>query len=205
MAVPFVIVYLVVAWVLFVPAAEKRGTHYWIDEDAVGHLLYRMPDLTENPVRALRALVTAPWINHDSLQLVYVTALLLTFGIAFEAKEGTGRLMAVFFGTSAVAAVASGLLLDAIYPQLWDTRVFEVAWNRFWTGGSAGCFGVLGAFAARARRPVPLLTGFLLWESVIWWTVLQNYASAFHLTALASGYLFIRYVLPPIRPTPDES
>ena len=198
-SIPFVIGYNLIAWAIFVPSAEKRGTHYWIDEEAVGHLLYRIPDLTENLPRALRSLVTAPWINHDSLQLVYVTVLLLTFGAAFEVKEGTGRLVLIFFGTSAAAAVTAGLFLHLTYPHLWDARLPEVAWNRFWTGGSAGCFGVLGAFAARARRPELLLAVFLLWEAAVWWTVLRNYASAFHLPALAAGFVVTRWALPPIR------
>ena len=198
-AIPFVLTYLVVAWVLFVPAAEPRDGLYWIDEDAIGHLLYRIPDLTDNPLRALRAIVTGPWINHDSLQLIYVTALLLLFGAPFEVREGTLRLMLVFFGTSAIAAVLAGLVLHAIYPHLWDARLFDVAWNRYWTGGSAGCFGVLGAVAARARRPELLLAVFLAWEVAVWWTVLQNYASAFHIPALAAGFIVTRWVLPSIR------
>ena len=49
-SIPFVIAYIVVAWVLFIPAAEARGGLYWIDEDAVGHLLFRIPFLF--PIRA---------------------------------------------------------------------------------------------------------------------------------------------------------
>jgi hypothetical protein len=197
--IPFVITYLMVAWVLFIPAAERRGGLYWIDEEAVGHLLFRIPDLTGDPPRALRSIVTGPWINHDSLQLIYVTALLLLFGIVFEVREGTFRLMLIFFGTSCVGALVAGALLHLVYPHPWDIRLFEVAWNRYWTGGSAGCFGVLGAFAARARRPGLLLAVFVVWECAVWWIVLRNYASAFHFWALAAGFLATRWLLPPIR------
>ena len=197
--IPFVVAYIVIAWGLFIPAAERRGGLYWIDEDAVGHLLFRIPHLTDDPPRAFRSIVTGPWINHDSLQLIYVTALLLIFGIVFEVREGTLRLVLIFFGTSFVAALVAGVLLHLVYPHLWDTRLFEVAWNRYWTGGSAGCFGLLGAVAARARRPELLLAVFVVWECAVWWIILRNYASAFHLSAMAAGFLATRWLLPPFR------
>jgi hypothetical protein len=58
---------------------------------------------------------------------------------------------------------------------------------------------VLGAFAARARRPELLLAVFLAWETAVWWTVLRNYASAFHIPAMAAGFIVTRRLLPPIR------
>lgn len=199
LSIPFVIGYIVIAWALFIPAAERRGGHYWIDEDAVGHLLFLIPDLTDNPLRAIRSLIIGPWINHDSLQLIYVTALLLIFGAIFELREGTLRMVVLFFGTSLVAALFSGFLLHLIYPHIWDTRFLEIAWNRYWTGGSAGCFGLLGAFAARARRPALLLAFFVAWECFIWWVNLKNYTSVFHLSAMTAGFLATRLFLPPIR------
>ncbi len=51
--IPFVIGYILVAWIVFIPAAERRGRHYWIDDDAVGHLLFQIPDLTGDPPRAI--------------------------------------------------------------------------------------------------------------------------------------------------------
>jgi hypothetical protein len=192
----------VVAWCLFVPAAERRGNLWWIDDDAVGHLLFRIPQLTGDPLRALRGVVTSPWINHDSMQLIYVTVLLLTFGSLFEVREGTLRIVLVFFGTSMVAAIAAGTLLHIIYPHIWDTRTLEVAWNRHWTGGSAGCFGILGAIAARAPRPAPLLVLILVWEAAVWYVVLWNYTPAFHLAALAAGFALARWWLSPVHPRP---
>jgi hypothetical protein len=127
LTIPFVIIYNIVAWVVFVPAAEKRGRHYWIDDDAVGHLLFQIPSLTADPRQAVLSIVTGPWINHDSLQLIYVTALLLLFGAVFEVREGTIRLMLIFFSTSFVAALFSGFLLHLIYPHI---SLF-VAWECF--------------------------------------------------------------------------
>lgn len=199
MLAPFVPIHLVAAWVLFVPAAEYRNGNYWIDEDAVGHLLFQIPDLTARPLEAIRSLITAPWLNHDAIQLVYVTALLLLFGIIFELREGTVRMIVVFFGTTFVAAIGGGFLLHLIYPHVWDTDFFETAWNRTWSGGSAGCFGVMGALAARARRPALLLGIFITWECFIWWVNLRNYASVFHFSAMATGYVAARWLFPPIR------
>ncbi|MBA2276723.1 MAG: rhomboid family intramembrane serine protease [Chloroflexia bacterium] len=202
--VPFVPSYLLVSWILFVPAAERRNGKYWIDEAAVDHLLFHVPDLSEDFPLALRSLATAPWLNHDSLQLIYVTALLLLFGVVFELREGTGRTVLLFFGTTFAAAVIAGFALHLVYPTLFDHRILENAWGRTWSGGSAGCFGLMGALAARARRPAPLLAFFVLWEMFIWWVNLRNYTSAFHLTALTVGFIAARFVLPPIRRVSDR-
>lgn len=196
---PFTLMYTVVAWVLFVPAAELRNGVYWIDEDEVGHLLFHIPDLTNRPLHAVRSIVTAPWLNHDSIQLVYVTILLLLFGIVFELREGTVRMVAIFFGTTFVSAVFGGFLLHAIYPHPLGSPFFENAWLRSWSGGSAGCFGLLGALASRARRPLPLIAIFVAWECGVWWFNLRNYTSVFHLTALATGFAATRWLFPPIR------
>lgn len=194
---PFAFIYMVISWVLFVPAAEQRNGKYWIDEEAVDHLLYHIPDLSQDFPKAMRSLLTAPWLNHDSLQLVYVTALLLIFGVIFEIREGTTWTVVVFFGTTFASAVAGGAILHGIYPGLWDTWVLENAWQRSWSGGSVGCFGLMGALAGRTRRPILLLTVFLLWEAFIWWVNLRNYTSVFHITALITGFVATRYVIPP--------
>lgn len=194
---PFALIYIAISWVLFVPAAEPRDGKYWIDEEAVGHLLYHIPELSQDFPRAIRSLLTAPWLNHDSLQLVYVTVLLLMFGVIFEIREGTVRTIVVFFGTTFFSAVAGGAILHGIYPALWDTWILENAWQRSWSGGSVGCFGLMGAIAGRARRPILLLAVFILWEAFIWWVNLRNYTSVFHLTALTTGFIATRYLIPP--------
>ena len=196
---PFVPLYLVASWLLFVPNAERTPGNYSIEQDRVDRFLYHIPDLTDDFFRALSTIVTAPWLNHNLVQLVYVTILLALFGVAYEAREGTARMVAIFFGTAFVGAVVAGLLLHLIYPEAWDTAFTRKAWNRTWSGGSAGAFGVMGAFAARARRPWPLLALFVLWEVnvVVWY--LREYTPAFHLTALLTGFAVTRYGLTPWR------
>ncbi len=199
LAAPFVLLYLVVSWALFVPLAEPRGGKYWIDEERVGAFVYRIPDLTADFPRALRSLVTAPFLNHDSVQLIYVTLLALLFGLVFEVREGTRTTVLLFFGTSFAGAVIAGVLLHLIYSEVVEASFLERAWTRTWSGGSAGCFGLMGAFAARARRPGPLLSFFVVWElNVAWWN-LRSYTPAFHLTALVVGFLATRYVIAPAR------
>ncbi|HEV2066483.1 MAG TPA: hypothetical protein VGR08_06590 [Thermomicrobiales bacterium] len=194
---PFALGYIAASYAVFIPAAERRNGKYWIDEEAVGHLLLHIPDLSRDLPQAIRSLVIAPWLNHDSLQLIYVTALLLIFGIIFEVREGTLRAIAIFFGTTFVSTVVAGAILHAIYPNVWDIWVLENAWHRSWSGGSAGCFGLMGAIAGRTRRPGLLLAIFILWEAFIWWVNLRNYTSVFHLSALAAGFIATRYLLPP--------
>ena len=105
----------------------------------------------------------------------------------------------MFFGTTLAGALVAGLLLHALYPEHWNTAFAEHAWNRTWSGGSAGTFGLLGALAARARRPLPLLALFVLWEANVVWWYLREYTPAFHLTALAVGFLVARYAVLPRR------
>jgi hypothetical protein len=189
---PFVTFYLVASWALFVPAARFRDGKVNIDKERIEGFLYHIPHLSEDFPRALRSLATAPLFNHNLVQIGYVTALLLLFGVAVETRYGPARTAALFFGANFVAALAAGSLLHLLYPELWDAEVATIAWARWWAGGSAGCFGLMGAFAAGARRPWRVLGLFLLWElnAAIWY--LQNYTSAFHLIALATGFLAAR-------------
>jgi hypothetical protein len=199
LAAPFVCVYLAVSWAIFLPNAARRNGKYWIDEERVEPYLYRIPDLSERPLHALGTLVTAPWLNHDSEQIVYVTVLLLLFGLVFEANEGTRTTLLVFFGTTFAGALGAGMLLHVIYPDLIDTAFFARAWARTWSGGSAGAFGLMGALAARTRRPWPLLALFLAWETYVAFWQLHQYTPAFHLTALLSGFVALRYAIPQAR------
>ncbi len=199
-AAPSVLVYLVLSWALFLPAAERTKGNYTIDQDRVLAFLYRIPDLSRDFPRALRSLATAPFLNHNAVQLVYVTVLLLLIGLVFETKEGTPRTIGLFFGTSFAGALGAGLLLHIIYPELLDNGFLDHAWERTWSGGSAGAFGLMGALAARARMPWLLLALFVAWElNVVLW-YLREFTPAFHLTALLVGYLVTRYALPPRRP-----
>jgi hypothetical protein len=196
LAAPFITIYLVAIWVIFVPGAERVPGNYRANLDRVDGFLFRIPDLSQNLPRLLRSLVVAPWLNHNAVQLVYVTFLLLLVGVVFEVKEGSWLTIFVFFWTSFVGAMCAAILLHLIYPEFADNAFFAEAWQETWSGGSAGCFGLMGAMAARTRIPWPLLAVVLVWEiNVVYW-YLREYTPVFHLTALAAGFVTVRYLAP---------
>ncbi len=184
----FVLGYLTVSWLLFAWQAERDGNSWSIDERRVDHLLYRIPRLSEDPVLAFGNLFTGPFLNHDAPQMLYVTVLLALFGASFETREGTRRAALVFFGSTLAASVGAGLVLHLIYPEFLDATILRRAWERTWSGGSAGAFGLMGALAGRARRPWPLLALFVLWEATFA-SLYRIYTPAFHLVALATGFV----------------
>lgn len=198
-ATPFVLFYMAISWVLYLPLADPENSYRTIDHERVSGFVYHIPDLTDNLPRFLRSLLTAVFLNHNLVQLRYVTVLLLLFGLVFEAREGTGRTMLLFFGTTLAGAIVAGVLLHVLYPDIVDNAFFTRAWNRTWSGGSAACFGLMGGLAARARRPWLLLGLFVLWEVNVAWWYLHEYTPAFHLTALLVGFLVTRCFLPPVR------
>lgn len=199
LAAPFVVVYLAVSWAVFLPGARRVPGNYRANLEPFEVYLYHIPDLFEKFPRALRSLIIAPWLNHNAVQLVYVTILLLLFGLVFEVHEGTRTTVLIFFATSFVGAVGAAVLLRLIYPALVDNEFLAHAWTRTWSGGSVGCFGLMGALAARAPRPWPLLALFVFWEvNIVWW-YLREWTPAFHLTALIAGFVGLRYAVPQAR------
>ena len=196
---PFVLLYIAVSWALYLPLADPENARRTIDRDRVDAFVYHIPHLTEDFPRVVRSLATAIFLNHNLVQLRYVTVLLLLFGIVFELREGTRRTALLFAGTTYAGAIVAGVLLHVIYPDIVDNAFLARAWERTWSGGSAGCFGLMGALAARAPRPWLLLGIFILWEVNVAWWYLKEYTPAFHLTALFTGFLVTRYILRPVR------
>lgn len=195
---PFLLTYLIASWALFVPNAEPADGFYRLRPDWVSDYTYEIPELSSDPRIAFRSLATAPWLNHHSVQLVYVTVLLALAGFVFEAREGTRRTVLVFFATTLAGALTAGLLLHVIYPGISTHPFFQRAWEAEWSGGSAGAFGLMGALAARAKRPSLLLAFFIFWELNVGWWYLRSFTPAFHLTALATGFVLARFVLRPL-------
>jgi hypothetical protein len=217
LATPACLLYLAITWLLFASLAHRSDDGiYRIDLDQVRPYVYHIPDLTNDPLRAVRALLTAPFLNHDSVQLVYISLLVVLFGIVFEVREGTRRTVLLFAFGLVTGAFGAGLLLHLVYPDVTTAPLYATAWVRTWSGGSAGCFGVMGALAGRTRRPGPLLALLILWDlnwpllraaltdkrepqfDLVWWHVPHSYTSAFHLVALAAGFLVARYWLTPV-------
>lgn len=210
-AVPISVLYVVATWALFVPLANRVDGTYAIDLDRVSPYVYRIPDLSADFPRAVRALATAPFLNHDGIQLVYISILVLIFGLRFERREGARR-TALFFVVGLVSgAFGAGMFLHLIYPEITSAPMYAYAWERSWSGGSAGCFAVMGALAVRSRRPWLFLGLTVLWDlywpylrvwaagssgpqfDLVWWHVLHSFTSVFHLIALSVGYLVARF------------
>lgn len=212
---PVSLLYIAITWALFIPLAHQGDGKYDIDLEKVAPYVYRIPDLSDDFPRALRSLATAPFFNHDSIQLVYVTILVLLYVVRFEARAGSRR-TALFFVIGLVSgAFGAGIALHLLYPEVTSAPMYAYAWERTWSGGSAGCFGVMGALAARSRRPWVFLGWAVLWDlhwpylralasgaggpqfDLVWWHVPHSFTSVFHLIALAVGYVLARFWLKP--------
>jgi hypothetical protein len=178
---------LIPSWITFI--VLERHEYQW--ERVV---YYRIPDITENPIALLPNLTVTPLFNTDIAQILLVTLLLLTFGVLVELRLGVKMLLGVFWATSIAAALGAGLLLHALYPMFPDVYMFGPAgWDRYYAGGSAGGYGLLGAFAATSRRPMLWITLFLLWEVPYWLVISGDYTSVFHFIAVATGYMLGRW------------
>lgn len=186
--------YLLVSWALFAASAEPVGRRLVVDREPIRHLLLRMPDLSGDPLGALRDALTAPFLNIDSDQLLYVTVLMLLFGVRFELAHGSGATAAVFFGSTWAAVLGGGLLLHVFYPDVWAGTFWETGWERSWSGGSAGAYGLIGAAAATGRRPWLVLGLVVGWEAGLYWWYLGNFTPILHLLAVAVGFAGMRWL-----------
>lgn len=194
---PATLGYLVLSWTLFLWLGEP-GLRGWWGLDTVRYeaWLYEIPELSRAPLDAAVSMVTAPLLNHDHIQLIYVTALLGLFGLPFELREGTARAAGLFAATSLAGALVAGVVLHGLYPAWPGVGVLEHAWERTWSGGSVGAFGLMGALSARARRPWLVFGFFVFWELNVGAWMLRSYTPMFHLTALVTGFWMTRAMAP---------
>lgn len=196
---PAHLVYLFVTTVLFgvwVVVYDRRIEN--VPSLLVTVFVHEIPQLFTNIPRTLVNFALGPWFNYHPVQLLYVYILLLLFGVWFEIREGTARAVLVFYLTSIAAAVLAGALLHAM-AATFDADWIDREMGRLWAGGSAGAFGLMGGYAARAKRPWPLLLIFVVWEVNVEFWHLKSYTPAFHFIALAVGFVLVRYFLPPKR------
>lgn len=195
LSAPFVTVYIVASWLIFLPQAEPAGSWgYETPGDELATWLYAIPDLYEDTGAALLAMVTAPWVHRSTVQLVFVSMALLIFGTRLEHREGTARTAIIFFSATTIAAVTAAALLHLVYPDVIQTSALDTAWERTWGGGSAGTFGVIGALVGRAQRPWPLIGLVVLWEGSFALLVYQDYVPALHIPAFICGFVATRYL-----------
>jgi hypothetical protein len=199
---PLVMSYIAVSWLLFMALAEPVGLGLVVDHDRIRSFQYHIPDLTDNIGRLIRSLCAAVFLNWNSTQLFAVTVLLLLFGVAFERREGSGRALLVYYSSAIAGALASGILLYLLrlLPGLATQPVLELAWERTWSGGSIGCFGLIGGLAARSARPGLLLGAVLVVETFNGALILRSYTPVFHLSALLVGYITTSCLPAPPKP-----
>jgi hypothetical protein len=168
------------------------------DLRATDHLLFfYMPDLLERPLRLIPNLVITPLVNTETDQLMLVTALILVFGTLVERRLGLVVALAVFWGTSAVAAIGGAALFHLVEPLAPAFRPIASAGERVFNGASAGGYGLLAAFASTTARPWIWVGLFGAWESAVWWLGgALEYTPVFHVLAIGTGMLMPRVCFP---------
>jgi hypothetical protein len=173
--------------------------------DTDNPLYYRIPNITRDPVALVLNLTITPLINTETDQVMLITVLIVAFGTAVERRFGAGASLGIFWGTSAAGALVGGLLLHLLYPLFPEVAVFESGWNRVFNGASAGGFGLMGAFAATAHRPLVWIKQACLGSKMLVVIIMPSkkpiigkkiYAIGFHVFKLFFCYL---RVIPPIK------
>ena len=177
----FVPLYLAFAWPAWALADHWAGF--------LSAVSFRVPELGDEPAKAISTILVAPFFNHSLDQLVYTTAFLLLFGLRVEAQIGPARTFVAFMGTTFAAAVIGSAFLHAVYPDVFERDPFAQAWNREYSGGSAGALGLAGVFAALSARPLLWLAAFVAWELGLGYFYLENFTPGFHIAALLTGFV----------------
>ena len=178
-----VCVLLAVSWLTFVISPER-------DEYERHPLFFHAPDLTQDPLRILPQLFITPLYNTQFDQIVLITGLLVLFAVPFELRVGWKPVVAIFWLTSAAAALLGAALLHLLYPAFPDVYTFaDAGWYRTFNGGSAGSWGLMAAFATTSRRTWPWIFGFACWELFWFIGMTQDYTLFFHGFAVLAGLL----------------
>ncbi len=184
------------AWTVYWSVAYRDNGPLAADGSYIDRLLFHIPELTESLWSALRSALPAVFLHHDTVQLLYVSSLLLLFGVIFEVREGSAKAIAVFFGASFAGTLVAGTLLHLIYPDVLNSPGLASALERGWGGGSVGCFGLIGAMAARARSPWLLLGFFVVMELCIAGWSLAAFTPVMHFAGLLIGFLIASWWRP---------
>lgn len=184
---PRVLLLLIPAWITVLTIDEPAAA------DA-GPVFFRPSDIMGEPLSIIPALVIGPLVHLKLDQTLLVTGQLILFGIAVERRLTAFTAFAVFWATTAAGALAAGLLLHVLHAGFPDADSVTAAWERIYSGGSVGGFGLMGALAALSRRPWVLVAIYAAWELVAWYFVLRNFTPAFHGIGFVTGYAMVWYV-----------
>jgi hypothetical protein len=180
----FVGVFLLLAWPAFLVLVRGDG---WIPSAVQHEIGFFLGRFETDAARAVVVSHIGIVVQHSWPQIIYVTTLLLTAGVAYESREGTLRTLLVFYGAclAGVAALTLVVLLEPIHGQ---AALAEHVGRVSWSGASVGCFGILGALVATARNPWPILGVWLAVEFFIESQMLPELALIMHMVGFLFGY-----------------
>jgi hypothetical protein len=183
-------------WIVLTVLAPAVVSAFLIDRDihdTDNILFYFIPDLATEPWRVIPNLVVTPLINGGVEQMTILFAVVGTLGIWLERREGAPVAVGAFWATSAFAALFAGVVWHLFYPLFPAVEFLQPPAERIYNGGSAGAFGVAGAFAARSRRGWILIALFLVWETGYWY-VREDFIPVFHFSGFFGGYGLMKAV-----------
>jgi hypothetical protein len=184
-----VVILLIPSWISYGLIDERD------DYDTENLLYYYVPDITEDQLALVVAILITPVINTEGDQILLVTGLIGIFGTMINRKLGTPWTLAIFWGTTTAGALMGGILLHFLHPHFAHYEPIREGMERVFNGGSAGGFGFVGAYAATGRWTMLWGAVFLAWEPTFWATISRDYTSVFHLIAFLTGFGTMRFWL----------
>ena len=134
---------------------------------------------------------TAPLFHNSSQHIFYVVFIgFIIFVQSFEGRNGAKATFIMFYLSILIAGTVAVLTMH-IGHSIWpDNEIFASALKRYWTGGSGGFMGVLGALSHHSRRKWTIPVLLILFEI---WNRYGNGISEFitftHLTSALFGYI----------------
>lgn len=190
MQAPFLSIFLITAWTIFLILVREDG---WIPDDLRPHIGFIWNLWAVDPLRAALMANVGIIVQHSWGQIVYVTLLLGLVGMAYERRNGSLRTFLMFYGACVTGvAVLSLIILTTWFngPHGWNEYLARTSWS----GASVGCFGLLGATVATARKPWILLGGWALFESVVEWGLVPGLAVTMHVAGFLFGFTASRWI-----------
>lgn len=188
---PLVLLFLVVAWTIFLRMVRANG---WISPTARPKIGFVATLWTADPWYAFVQSHVGIVIQHSWGQIIYVSLLLVVFGIAYERRVGSLRTLVVFYGACLIGIATLLAVLSWAFlagPTSFAWRIAHTSWS----GASVGCFGLVGAWIATTRHPGWYASLWSLYVVVVEWTLVPSVAVLMHATGFGFGFLLTRLAL----------
>lgn len=184
-------------WIVLLVLVPSALTFLLVERDVLdtaNPFYYYVPDLFASPWRAIPNLTITPLINVGVGQIIVLMLFVGGCGSLIEWRLGARVAIALYWTTSAVAAICGGLAWHALYPLFEDSAMFQRPLERIYSGGSAAAFGMFGGYAALSRRTWLYVVVFVTWETS-YWLVKGNFIPFFHVPGFFSGLALMRWYL----------